>query len=280
MKGLKKLDARMLQYLVMVVIAAIFVYTFYSFYTAQAEYREDKKAMAVKAAKKSETPTEIQLPVTPPPYSAFAPDKGLPAEKCSLFTFKKKKKEETGKNKTGQQQTQKPAPVTYAILGVVKRDKLFLAVRLNQGNKIKLYHEGASIDNNNRIKKLEPGSAIIADSSGQERVHKIFQLHNIKEIGETSIKKSPAQQKKSPVKKKKQDKGKKEDKNRNLKHEKYIPKPVQKKRAETQKSKEEQKQIEIKKRARQKQRLLEEKIRKSKEELKRKEAAGKGKKKR
>jgi hypothetical protein len=169
LKILKKLDMRMLQGLVMVLLAVFFIYLFYHFYEQYSNYQEAKQP-------RNRGPVKAEI-ISAPQFHNFSPDRNQPL-RYQLFWFKEKRESEKAKTtaQKKQQINQYNNPNQYHVLGVIKKDKLFLVVRFVRDNKIKLYPQGSSIYEGNRIKSLTTRQAIIADENGAEQVHKIFQV--------------------------------------------------------------------------------------------------------
>ncbi len=164
-KNLKKVDSRVIQTLVMLVIIGFFIYVYYHSYRLYSRYQGMKTS-------EEKRPVE-RPPLKIPQLFNFSPDgESENIEAYQLFSFEKKKLEKlpslSGGSGTG-------GSGNYRILGVVKKDKLFLLVRFNSDNKIGLFAEGMEIDNGSRVEKLTVHQVIIADPSGGEKIHKIFQ---------------------------------------------------------------------------------------------------------
>lgn len=176
MKAMKKINPALLQHLALVVILLAFVYGFYYLLGVYRDYHSERE---IKPAKETTGVTENQdekenLPVTPPSFHTISPESNATLD---IFSFKERKS--SGADSTG---GEKDKPSDYTILGVVKKDRLYLAVRTQSDNKIHLIPEGAAINDNYRIKKLEPLSVVVIDSESLSRTFKIFQSQEIKEI--------------------------------------------------------------------------------------------------
>ncbi|MGD2090728.1 MAG: hypothetical protein PVH61_31440 [Candidatus Aminicenantes bacterium] len=164
-KKLKKVDSRVIQALVMLVIIGFFIYVFYHSYQLFRRYQEMKTG-------EDKRPVE-RLPVEPPQLFNFSPDaESEDIERYQLFSFEKKKIEKLPSLSGGSGTV---GSGNYRILGVVKRNQLFLLVRFNSNDKIGLFAEGTEIDNGSRVEKLTVDQVIIADPSGQQNTYKIFQ---------------------------------------------------------------------------------------------------------
>jgi hypothetical protein len=160
---------RLVQALVMVVLAVGFVYLFYHFYQQYSDYSRSKQP-GERGPVKGET-------IEPPQLFNFQPEK-KEALKYQLFWFKERRVAEQAKTavKKKKQFNRYNNPNQYRVLGVIKKDRLFLVVRFVRDNKIKLYPQGASIYEGNRIKNLTTRQAVIVDDNGGEEIHKIFQV--------------------------------------------------------------------------------------------------------
>ncbi len=162
-KLFKKIDIRVLQGLVMVLIVFAFMYLFYSFYGAFTGYRAAKVQPAPPAPAIEPLPIPELFNFTPPPEEN---------NRFQLFLFKEKKAPaitEDGALPVEQVES-------YTVLGVVKKDGLFLVVRLTSNNKIHLFSKGNTIEGGFLVKSITLTQVIIIDSSGSERVHPVFQL--------------------------------------------------------------------------------------------------------
>jgi hypothetical protein len=163
-KNLKKVNARVIQTLMMVVIMGFFVYVFYHSYHLFSRYQGMK-------AGEDTRPVE-RPPMKIPQLFNFSPDdESEDIERYQLFSFEKKK---IGKRSLSWG-SGNGGPGNYRILGVVKRGKLFLLVRFNSDDRIGIFAEGMEIDRGTRVEKLTFDQVIIADPSGQESTYKIFQ---------------------------------------------------------------------------------------------------------
>ncbi|MCX6584238.1 MAG: hypothetical protein NT166_29030 [Candidatus Aminicenantes bacterium] len=176
MKAMKKINPAILQRLAPGLILLAFVYGFYYLFGVYRDYRGERE---IKPGKETAGVVENQnenedLPVTPPSFHTIPPDGNATLD---IFSFKERKS--SGADSAG---GEKDKPSDYTILGVVKKDRLYLAVRTQADNKIRLIPEGAAINDNYRIKKLEPFSVVVIDSEGLSRTYKIFQSQEIKEI--------------------------------------------------------------------------------------------------
>ena len=164
-KGLKKMDARIIQILVMVAIAGCFIYLFYHQYHLFRRYQESKTGPGQHPAERS--------PLQAPTFFNFSPgDANEDTLTAQLFSFEKKKPEKLTPSTT--MKGEGTGSDDYRILGVVKEGQLYLLVRSNTDNKIRLVAEGMDIDNRSRVKKLFSDHVIITESSGQERTYKLF----------------------------------------------------------------------------------------------------------
>lgn len=169
---LLKPGPKALQYLLLAVILAVFAFFFYHTYHTMEDYAE--------AGRKPKNPPPPIVTPQPPAFHNFKPDDPV---KYALFTFNKEKLEQKkpGTSATASIEPQK-ASANYTILGVVKRDKLFLVVRMNNDKKIRLIAERQSINGNHRVVNLQTSFVVIADKSDRSRTHKIFKMEPIKEI--------------------------------------------------------------------------------------------------
>jgi hypothetical protein len=164
-KLFKKIDARVIQVLVMVAIVAFFVYLFYHHYHLFLRYQEEKTSAGRHPAEQS--PPQV------PTFFNFSPDQGEDnAILAQLFSFEKKKPEKLSASTT--MKGEDAGSDDYRILGVVKEGRLFLLVRFNADNKIRLVPEGIDIDKRSRVKRLFTDHVIITDPAGQERTYKLF----------------------------------------------------------------------------------------------------------
>jgi len=172
-----KIDSKVIQLLLLLAIVGIFVYIFYYHYNIFSDYQADK---TIKDKQAVERP-----PIKVPEFFNFNPDKVDNILQYMLFSFDKSKVKVPPSAVS-------PATTTgsgkYNILGVVKRNRLFLLVRFLSDNKIQLYSEGMSIDGNSRIERLSTDQVTIVDSSGQRQTHKIFQTeYRLDSSGEMRI---------------------------------------------------------------------------------------------
>jgi len=164
-KKLKKIDSRVIQTLVMLVVIGFFIYIFYHSYHLFSRYQGMKSG-------------EDKRPVERPPMKIpglfnFSPDdESEDIELYQLFSFEKKRIEKLPSLSGG---SGTAGSGNYRILGVVKRDKLFLLVRFNSDDEIGLFAEGMEIGGGARVQKLTVDQVIIADPSGRENTYKIFQ---------------------------------------------------------------------------------------------------------
>jgi hypothetical protein len=180
-KKLKKVDSRVIQTLVMLVIIGFFIYVFYHSYQLFSRYRGMKTG-------------EVKRPVERPPVKTpqlfnFSPDdKNEDIERYQLFSFEKKKIDKLPSLSLG---SGAAGSGNYRILGVVKRDKLFLLVRFNSDDKIGLFAEGMEIGGGTRVEKLTVHQVTIADPSGGENTYEIFQKNYSHTLTDTNRVKSP-----------------------------------------------------------------------------------------
>jgi hypothetical protein len=164
-KNLKKVDSRVIQTLVIVVIIGFFIYVFYHSYHLFNRYREMKTS-------EDKGPVE-RPPLKIPQLFNFSPDdESEDIEAYQLFSFEKKKIDKLPSFSSG---SGSGGSGNYRILGVVKKDKLFLLVRFNSDDKVGLFAEGMEIANGSRVEKLTVDQVIIADPSGELKTYKIFQ---------------------------------------------------------------------------------------------------------
>ena len=170
--------------LAMVAITVIFIYIFYHSYALFTGYQWVKKS-----EKESGRRVE-QVPLSPPAFYNFVPgDKNHPdVAKYKLFTFKEKKAKEENTPEQGAAGSKPAVGENYRVLGVVKKDKLFLVVRFNSDNKIRLISEGMRINDTFRVKRVTPRQVVVADNSGGERIHNIFQFEALKQVDLEKIK--------------------------------------------------------------------------------------------
>lgn len=182
MKPLKKINPVLYQHLALGLIVVVFVYWFYNLYSVYRDYRDEReiktgnKTFAAVAAAENQNADE-NIPVTPPSFYIIPPDP--PDGNAALDIFHIHVNKSEGTHTTGEE---KNKPSAFMILGTVKKDRLYLAVRTQTDNKIRLIPEGAAITNNYHIKKLKPFSVVITDSEGFSHTYKIFQWQEIKEI--------------------------------------------------------------------------------------------------
>lgn len=164
-KNLKKIDSRVIQTLVMLVIIGLFIYVFYYSYQLFSRYQGMKTS-------EDKRPVERPLMKIAQLFNFSPDDESENIEGYQMFSFEKKKIEKlpslSGGSGTG-------GSGSYRILGVVKKDKLFLLVRFNSDDKIGLFAEGMEIGSGSRVEKLTVDQVIIADPSGGEKTYKIFQ---------------------------------------------------------------------------------------------------------
>lgn len=158
-----------MQIMVMGLIVPAFIYVFYHFYGLYRDYREIKG---------KERPPAAELEkIEPPVFYSFAPGND---DKYELFTAKdKKQKQPEGKKVAAGSKTEQAKPPDYSILGVIKRDQLYLVVRFQSGNRLAFIPRGEAITRGHRVERLEPFHVVISDQSGREYTHKIFKLTNI-----------------------------------------------------------------------------------------------------
>jgi hypothetical protein len=170
MKRFKKMNSGALQILVMGLIVPAFVYMFYHFYDLYRDYRETRG--------KDKPPAAESEKVQPPVFYSFDPGNN---DKYQLFTFKEKKqKPKKGEKMVPGTKTEQAKPPDYSILGVVKRDRLYLVVRFHSGNRLGFIPQGGDINRGHRVERLESFQVVISDRAGREYTHKIFKLTNIR----------------------------------------------------------------------------------------------------
>lgn len=180
-KKLKKVDSRVVQTLVMLVIIGFFIYVFYRSYQLFNRYQEMRTSEDKRPVERS--------PMKPPQLYNFSPDdKSEDIERYQLFSFEKKKIEKLPSLSWGSGTV---GSGNYRILGVVKRDKLFLVVRFNSDDKIGLFAEGMEIGGGTRVKRITVDHVTIADPSGGENIYKIFQKEYRHTSPDTNAVKSP-----------------------------------------------------------------------------------------
>ena len=160
----KKIDTRVIQALVPVAIVGIFIYVFYYQYDQYSRYRASKNMEASQAVEST--------PLNVPEFFNFSLDNEENLVQYMLFTFDKAKAKAPV---SAAGSSAEAGSGNYTILGVVKKDRLFLLVRFSADNKIQLYGEGTSIDGNSRVDRLSTDQVTIVDASGQSQTHKIFQ---------------------------------------------------------------------------------------------------------
>lgn len=176
MKAMKKINPAILQHLALGLILLAFVYGFYYLFGVYRDYRGEREIKPTKeTAGVVESKNENDnYPVAPPSFHTLSPESNAALD---IFSFKERKT--GGADSVG---GEKDKPSDYTILGVVKKDRLYLAIRTQSDNTIRLIPEGAAINDNYRIKKLEPFAVVVIDSEGLSRTYKIFQSQEIKEI--------------------------------------------------------------------------------------------------
>ncbi len=169
-KLFRKIDIRRLHILAMILAAVFFLSVFYRYSVQFREYSVFKNAPAG-SPQKSEPPS-------PPAFFTFTPDEDdeLGVDGYRLFSFKEKKAAGTEEEIEGSPAPGQTDTSQYQVLGVVKKERLFLVLRLNSDGKIHLYAEGMTIEGGWRLEKVTTRQAILVDSSGGERVHKLFQF--------------------------------------------------------------------------------------------------------
>lgn len=182
-KILKTIDLGIIQKLAMILIAAIFIYIFYYYYGLFTGYQVVKES---EAGRKVE-----RIPVSPPVFYNFTPgDEEHPdIDKYQIFIFKEKKATPEKAEGQGVIGSDPGKGSGYQILGVVKKDKLFLVVRFDSDNKIRLFSQGMTIKDNIRVKKITTQQVVISDPAGDEQIHNIFSFAGVKEIDLEKIKK-------------------------------------------------------------------------------------------
>lgn len=167
-KLFKKIDPRVIQALVMIVIAVLFLYVCYYFYGEFSAYVSAKKREAggvVDAAG-----------VQAPEFHHFVPKKEE-LHRYQLFTFPEKRTvpPETLAGGSGRQRSAAAQSSDYKILGVVKKDRYYLVVRYNNG-KVSLIGAGQAIRDRVKVKSLTAHRAVITGPDGGEQVYKVFRL--------------------------------------------------------------------------------------------------------
>jgi len=176
----------LLQPLVLLIIAAVFLYAFYLMYVQYRDYRTAGQIQ--KAGNVDVTPVDI------PEFYSFQPAQDQ-LNKFKLFSFKDQKEDLKGKggsdgkgagDKNNGESLQK---INYTLLGVVKRDHLFLVVRFNDNSTIKLYAVGDRIEGNGTLKKLTARKAVLEDASGTRTEVRVFKLEPTTIFQETEVKK-------------------------------------------------------------------------------------------
>lgn len=176
-----------MQKLAMILIVAVFVYIFYYYYGMFTGYRAVKKGAEQGQRKVERGP----IPIAPPSFFTFIPgdEENPDIEKFRLFTFKEKKAKAGKPGFQGPMDSNPTKVENYLVLGVVKKDKLFVVVQFKSDNKIRLFAEGTAINGNSRVKRVTPRQVVISGPSGGERSHKIFRFEGVKEIDVEKMKK-------------------------------------------------------------------------------------------
>lgn len=164
MKGMKTFTQKGIPRGLMILALAGAVFLSMHFYRLAGNYADAKK--------KPETPS-APVSVSPPPsFHAFSTDDPI---KFALFTFNRRELLPPPET------TQTEAPPNYVILGMVKQNQLFLAVR-GADNIIRMVPQGGAINGDHTVVSLRPGFAELTDAAGRRWTHKLFKMINIEEI--------------------------------------------------------------------------------------------------
>ncbi|MCU0287652.1 MAG: hypothetical protein MUF15_14825 [Acidobacteria bacterium] len=175
MKKMTKINRALYQRLGFGLILLVFVYWIYYLYNVYDDYRAERNmAPSTLSTEPPTNQTEAELPVKPPSFFAVPADSYAVTD---IFSFTREKND--GPEQGGGEINK---PSDYTILGVVKRDRLYLVVRLNAGNKLLFVPQGAALNDNYSVQKLENVSVVIMDKDGVKRTYKIFQWQNTKEL--------------------------------------------------------------------------------------------------
>lgn len=175
MKKMKKINPALYQHLALGLIVLVFVYWFYHFYVVYSDYRAEREIKPGTGAAGTANQNESEdLPVTPPSFYTIPPNGNATLD---IFSFAEKKND--GSDPAGGEIDK---PSDYTILGVVKRDRLYLAVRIHADNKLLFVPQGAAINGNYRVQELKAFSVVVIDREGVSHTYKIFQRQDIKEL--------------------------------------------------------------------------------------------------
>lgn len=167
-KWLKKIDPRVVQGLVMLIIAVLFLYVCYSLYTEFSAYS---------SAKHREPSGVVDAAgVQAPQFHQFIPRKEE-LHRYQLFTFPDKRTAppQSTANGTDKQTPQAARSSDYTLLGVVKKDRFYLVVRFNDGS-VSLTGAGQTIIDRTRVKSVTADHAVIVGPGGKEKVYRVFQI--------------------------------------------------------------------------------------------------------
>lgn len=165
MKLPKKVSIKTLYNLGIIVLLAGILYAFYGVYSRAADYWKSRSAPQKQAAQPQ--------PMSPPVFFRFAPPPQQ-AYRYAVFTMNRAKAQ-PAKNQPGGKIS------GFDILGVVKRDRLFLVVRTKPTGKIKLVSRGEAVNGDSSVKELTTSQVVITDKMGGEKTHKIFAFKGVTE---------------------------------------------------------------------------------------------------
>jgi len=205
MKGLKKLETispAAWQILAIGVIIAVFIFIFYYHFLFFQEYRREKNA-------DSPLPQKI-TPISPPQFTDFTPQE---ADKQALQIFSIRDDGQNGGggetgDDNGNHDKKNEAEQEYQVLGVVKKEVLYLVVRFSTGQSIRFFPAGSAIHRSAQVEKITPEQVVISDGNGREQIIKIFKFqyldftgHKKKEAAENQEKETIQDQEKKELEK-------------------------------------------------------------------------------
>lgn len=165
MKLPKKLSIKTLYNVGIVLLLAGLLYAFYGVYSRASNYMKSRNI--------PQKPAVQSQPIAPPVFFRFAPPPQQ-LDRYAVFTMNRVKAQPTG--------SKEAAKISgFDILGVVKRDRLFLVVRTKPAGKIKLVSQGEAVNGDSTVKTLTTTSVVIGQKGGGETTHKIFAFKGVAE---------------------------------------------------------------------------------------------------
>lgn len=179
MEFFKRINIKVLSYMVTLFCAIFFMFSFYLLYNWFNMYQKEKN--------EKESGNIYNEVIMAPEFHSFYP---LDNEIITYNAFSANKRKGVKKvisSKIGKE--------NYSILGVVKKGKLYLVVQFEPGKKIKLVCRGERINKNDSVKKLGLNKVIIIDKMSKEREYKIFHFEDIKEIKDNDYNKKKKKEK-------------------------------------------------------------------------------------